>query len=138
MVLLVGITEALSFLFSTLGQIYVDASKSAVIFSFESVVGAFGGYIFLDERLDTTELVGCFLMLFAVLFSTYDSLMKKEASSEGTTNVAGIEMGLMSTTVPGTLTMVLPQIRSSSGSSGSAAGGSATTTPATEKTRLIS
>lgn len=133
MVLLVGITEALSFLFSTLGQIYVDASKSAVIFSFESVVGAFGGYIFLGERLDTTELVGCFLMLFAVLFSTFDSLSRKEVH-ESTTAVAGIEIGLLPTKVPGTLAETLPQMRSSSGSSGAAT----TAAAATEKTRLVS
>jgi drug/metabolite transporter (DMT)-like permease len=101
MVLLVGITEAVSFLLATLGQIYVDASKSAVIFSFESVVGAVGGYFWLGEKLDTIEIVGCVLMLGAVLFSSYETSKDYDDNSTSSDDsddanqsveVGGIEM----------------------------------------------
>ena len=64
-IVLVGVFEGTSFLLATLGQMYVDPSKAALIFSMESVVGAVGGYIFLNETMGPYELIGCFLMLSA-------------------------------------------------------------------------
>ena len=137
MVIFVGITEALSFLCATLGQIYVDASTSSVIFSLESVVAAFGGYICLNEKLDSTELLGCMLLLGAVLFSAYGSMNdtgEKEDDGERR-NTTGIEMAQMSQIVLTTTTISMPQYGSSN------VGNTydhTQITKATEQTRLIS
>ena len=71
MILLVGFTEGISFLFATLGQMYTNPSKAALIFSLESVTAAFGAYLCLGEKLNYTELFGCFLMLAAAVLCTY-------------------------------------------------------------------
>lgn len=73
MILLVGITEGVSFLFGTLGQMYIAPSKAALIYSLESVTAAVGAYFFLNETLSHTELFGCFLMLSAAVLCSYQS-----------------------------------------------------------------
>ena len=72
MIALVGVTEGISFLFATLGQMYTAPSKAALIFSLESVAAAVGAYFFLGEILSYTELFGCFLMLSAAVLCSYD------------------------------------------------------------------
>ena len=73
MIVLVGFTEGMSFLFATLGQMYTEPSKAALIFSLESVTAAIGAYICLGESLSYRELFGCFLMLSAAVLCTYES-----------------------------------------------------------------
>ena len=73
MILLVGFTEGASFLFATLGQMYTEPSKAALIFSLESVTAAIGAYICLGEKLSYKELFGCSLMLSAAVLSSYES-----------------------------------------------------------------
>lgn len=72
MILLVGITEAISFLLGTLGQMYSSPSQASIIFALEGVFAAVGAYFFLGEILTLTELFGCFLMLSAALFISCD------------------------------------------------------------------
>lgn len=76
MILLVGITEGVSFLFGTLGQMYIAPSKAALIYSLESVTAAVGAYFFLGEILSWKEFFGCFLMLSAAVFCSYESLLE--------------------------------------------------------------
>jgi drug/metabolite transporter (DMT)-like permease len=73
MILFVGITEAISFLLATLGQMYVSPSKAALIFSLESVTAAVGAYFFLKEILSYSQLFGCFLMLAAAVFCSIET-----------------------------------------------------------------
>jgi drug/metabolite transporter (DMT)-like permease len=73
MILLVGITEAISFLFGTLGQMYCSPSQASIIFALEGVFAAVGAYLFLGEILTLTELFGCFLMLSAAIFCAFES-----------------------------------------------------------------
>jgi drug/metabolite transporter (DMT)-like permease len=75
MILLVGITEGVSFLFGTLGQMYIAPSKAALIYSLESVTAAAGAYLFLGEILSWKEFFGCFLMLSAAVFCSYESAL---------------------------------------------------------------
>ena len=82
MILLVGITEGVSFLFGTLGQMYIAPSKAALIYSLESVTAAVGAYFFLGETLSHTELFGCFLMLSAAVLCSYQSELDVEDTSE--------------------------------------------------------
>jgi drug/metabolite transporter (DMT)-like permease len=73
MILLVGITEAISFILGTLGQMYCSPSQASIIFALEGVFAAVGAYFFLGEILTPTELFGCFLMLSAAVFCSFES-----------------------------------------------------------------
>ena len=69
-----------SFLLNTLGQMYVDPTKAAIICSLESLVGAAGGYIVLGEVLTPIEFVGCMIMLASGLYCSYN--ISYEASED--------------------------------------------------------
>ena len=101
------------------------------------MVAALGGYICLDEKLDSTELLGCMLLLGAVLFSAYDSMNvteEKEEEGDISSHATGIEMAQMSQ-VALTTTTLMPQYGSSNiGNTHDYT----QITKATEKTRLIS
>jgi drug/metabolite transporter (DMT)-like permease len=84
MILLVGITEGVSFLFGTLGQMYIAPSKAALIYSLESVTAAVGAYFFLGEVLSWKELFGCFLMLSAAVFCSYESALDEDDATATT------------------------------------------------------
>lgn len=96
MILLVGITEGVSFLFGTLGQMYIAPSKAALIYSLESVTAAVGAYFFLGETLSHTELFGCFLMLSAAVLCSYQSELD-ELDTSGFDDL--IERGTLSKTI---------------------------------------
>lgn len=85
MILLVGVTEGVSFLFGTLGQMYIAPSRAALIYSLESVTAAVGAYFFLGEILSWKEFFGCFLMLSAAVFCSYESSLD-EAIADGDDN----------------------------------------------------
>lgn len=51
------------------GQKQATPSHAAIILSMETVFAAIGGYLILDERLGTMEVVGCILMLAGMLLS---------------------------------------------------------------------
>lgn len=69
----VGVTEALAFAFSTLGQMYTPPSKAAVLFSMEAVVCAILAYLFLKESLTHLEFFGAVLMTLAALIASLSS-----------------------------------------------------------------
>lgn len=50
-----------------LGQKYTDPSSAAIIMSMESVFAAVGGFLILNERLDAVKLIGCVVMLAAII-----------------------------------------------------------------------
>jgi drug/metabolite transporter (DMT)-like permease len=79
LIILVGLTEAMAFALSTLGQMYTPPTKAAVLFSMESVTCAFLSYLVLSERLTYVELGGAVLMTFAALLS---SLMSSHVEQE--------------------------------------------------------
>jgi len=106
-----------------------------VIFSFESVVGALGGYFALGEMLDATELLGCVLMLSAVVFSTYDTV---GASSKGDdSHVDGVEIATFTLPTYTPSVAVAPQPSSSSSKSSKKKKGQTKQGPPTEASRLI-
>ena len=76
----VGITETVGFVFCALGQMTVSSSRAALLLSLESLSGAICGYIFLHETLTTVEMLGCILMVISFLISVeewnYTDMMK--------------------------------------------------------------
>jgi drug/metabolite transporter (DMT)-like permease len=69
-ILVIGLTEALAFPLSTMGQMYVSPARASLLMSLESLTCALGGFLFLGEFLSGIELVGCLLMFAATLVST--------------------------------------------------------------------
>jgi drug/metabolite transporter (DMT)-like permease len=50
-----------------IGQLKVPATRAAVIISLEAVFAAFGGWLLLNEQLDSRALLGCALMLVGMI-----------------------------------------------------------------------
>lgn len=64
-VLSVGIAYTLQ----VVGQRHVEPSRAGVVLSLEGVFAALGGWVVLGERLSTRSLVGCGLMLAAMILA---------------------------------------------------------------------
>jgi drug/metabolite transporter (DMT)-like permease len=64
-VLSVGIAYTLQ----VVGQHHVEPSRAGVVLSLEGVFAALGGWVILGERLSTRSLVGCGLMLAAMILA---------------------------------------------------------------------
>jgi drug/metabolite transporter (DMT)-like permease len=59
----------LGFTLQAVGQRHAPPADSAIILSLEAVFGALFGYLLLHERLNVQQLVGCALMLAAMVLS---------------------------------------------------------------------
>ncbi|MFA0791161.1 DMT family transporter [Microbulbifer echini] len=64
-------STALAFTFQLLAQRYAAPSHATVIMSLEAVFALAAGWLFLNEILNTRELVGCGLMLAGMLVSHF-------------------------------------------------------------------
>ena len=65
-IIIVGICEALAYIISTIGQMYVRPSRASIIYSVGEALGASTcGYLILGETLTLTEVFGGALMLVA-------------------------------------------------------------------------
>lgn len=73
-VLTVGIGHSLQ----VVGQRDAQASHAAIIMSLEALFAALGGWFWLDEHLNSRELMGCALMLVGVIISQLPLLMKRQ------------------------------------------------------------
>ena len=61
------ISSCAGYTLQILGQKDCDPSAAGLILSFESVFAALSGFLFLHERLSEAEILGCILMMAAVL-----------------------------------------------------------------------
>lgn len=73
-VLSVGVAYTLQ----VFGQKNASPSHAALILSLETVFAALGGYILLNERLNTMGLTGCILMFSGMIISQSQSFFRKE------------------------------------------------------------
>ncbi len=64
-----------------LGQKYVDSTVSAIILSLESVFGALFGILLLHERQTAVQLVGCAVVLLAVVLAELPEKKKNKKNS---------------------------------------------------------
>ena len=76
-----GIAEAMGFFFSTLGQMHVSATRTALLLSLEAVICACVAYLCLNECLTTTEIIGCVVMFSATLITAIPSAKTEEDES---------------------------------------------------------
>ena len=63
------LSTGVAYTLQIVGQRYTPAYLASIIMSLESVMAALGGFIFLREYLSIMELLGCALMLVAVLLA---------------------------------------------------------------------
>lgn len=69
-VVLTGILSiAVGYTLQVVGQKSAPPADAAIILSLEAVFAALGGWLFLDERLASLQLLGCALMLAAMLLA---------------------------------------------------------------------
>jgi drug/metabolite transporter (DMT)-like permease len=68
-VIIVGVSEAIAFTLSTMGQIYSTPSRAALLCSLEAVTTAFFSFLFLSEKLTYVEILGGTLMTLAAFIS---------------------------------------------------------------------
>lgn len=72
------ISTTLAYLIQTICQKYVDETQSAIILSMESVFGTLFSVLILHEHLTKRMLLGCVLVLVAVLISNASNQEKTE------------------------------------------------------------
>ena len=67
----VGIlSSGIAYTLQNLGQARTPAALAAIVMSFESVVGAVSGYLFLGDTLAAAQIVGCLLVFTAIVFAS--------------------------------------------------------------------
>ncbi|MDR1292110.1 MAG: DMT family transporter [Clostridiales Family XIII bacterium] len=71
------VSAGAGFTLQAIGQKHINPSAAGIILSLEAVFGAIGGALILGERLSSRELLGCALMLGAVILSQIPVARKK-------------------------------------------------------------
>ncbi len=72
-ILYLGILSgAIGFTLQTAGQKRVQSSVATLIMSMESVIGLIGGVIFLHQVPTAREILGCMIVLFAVILAQFE------------------------------------------------------------------
>lgn len=65
-------SSGIAYTLQIVGQKEADPTVASMILSLESVFGVIGGAIFLGERMDTREYMGCIIVFAAVLLAQID------------------------------------------------------------------
>jgi drug/metabolite transporter (DMT)-like permease len=63
------LSVALGFTFQAVGQKKAPSSDAALILSLEAVFAAIAGVVLLDESLNTVQVIGCIIILAAILLA---------------------------------------------------------------------
>lgn len=72
------LSSGVAFTLQIVGQKYAEASHAAIIMSLESVFGALGGWLILNEQMSSPEIVGCVLMLAGMLITQARVIFNRE------------------------------------------------------------
>jgi drug/metabolite transporter (DMT)-like permease len=68
---------AIGFTLQGIGQKHAPPTDAALILSMESVFAAVLGYLFLHEQFSTIQLIGCFLVMAAIILAQIPQKQKK-------------------------------------------------------------
>ena len=63
------VTVGVAYTLQVVAQAKANPVHAGIILSLEAVFGALGGYLMLDELLNTRQLIGCALMLVGMILS---------------------------------------------------------------------
>jgi drug/metabolite transporter (DMT)-like permease len=75
------LSVATGFTFQIFGQKNASPTLASIILSMEAVFGAVGGWLILGEQLTSRELVGCIIMLIAIIISQIPNKIKNLGKS---------------------------------------------------------
>jgi len=78
------ISTAIGFTGQVWGQRHAPAVDAALILSTEAVFAALAGYLFLSERFEPVQILGCGLIFAAVLLAQLWPLMKQKKGYKNT------------------------------------------------------
>jgi len=73
------ISVGIAYTLQIIAQRHAPPSHAAIIMSLEVVAAAFGGWLILDERFSSLEVLGCTLMLIGMLVSQLPALKRTKA-----------------------------------------------------------
>jgi drug/metabolite transporter (DMT)-like permease len=77
-ILYIGLlSTAVGYTLQALGQKYSPPTDATILLSMEAVFAALSGYIFLSERMEAIQLVGCGLIFSAVLITQFQSIKSR-------------------------------------------------------------
>lgn len=62
-----------------IGQKYAEPAVASIVMSLESVFAALAGWVILNERLNSNELIGCGLVFISVILAQIPDFIKMEA-----------------------------------------------------------
>ena len=71
------LSGGIAFTLQMYAQKYIEETPAAIIYSLEGVFAAVAGWIILNQFLDTNNILGCLLILVAVLLSQLTPNIKK-------------------------------------------------------------
>lgn len=75
------IATNLRFLIQTIGQRYCSISSSAIIMLLEPIWTLFAGLLWLNETMSTEKMVGCGLILAALMIYRLPLIIRKKADN---------------------------------------------------------
>lgn len=76
------VSTTITYLLQTSCQKYVDETKAAIILSMESVFGTIFSIMILQERITRKMIIGCILILAAVLIANFTGEKKEEKNEK--------------------------------------------------------
>lgn len=86
-IIYVGVLSgALGFTLQIIAQKDTSPAVAALLMSFEAVFAALTGFVILSEVLTPRELIGCFLMFFAIVLAQMPGIGSSPATTQGTSN----------------------------------------------------
>ncbi|MCR5176426.1 MAG: DMT family transporter [Anaerovibrio sp.] len=77
-------SSGIAFTLQIVGQKYAEPAHAAIIMSLESVFGALGGWLIINEQMMSIEIFGCILMLLGMLVTQGRIILKHNWHSSGT------------------------------------------------------
>ena len=63
------LSGGIAFTLQMFAQKNIEETPAAIIYSLEGVFAAIAGWVILDQFLNSSNIIGCFLILIAVIFS---------------------------------------------------------------------
>lgn len=92
-IVFVGFIKASAYVLTMIGQIYTTATRAALLYSMEGVFTAGLGYLFLNETLTYTELIGCLIMLIATILSSINYTFSDEPNATTSEQTSLLSLG---------------------------------------------
>jgi drug/metabolite transporter (DMT)-like permease len=77
-ILYIGLlSTAIGYTLQALGQKYAPATDATILLSMEAVFAALAGYIFLNETMQGIQLIGCGMILVAVVITQLNAVKSR-------------------------------------------------------------